>query len=118
MNKKSKFQAKVEQSTRKRREEQRANRRRAAWNRVGAKFGISKRLLDLAKSAGMNPYVLLRDPATTRAQAVDYIEFGTCPGAIDEADWADYAIGREIAEAESTRSRLTAMVQHNREVRT
>jgi len=89
--KRSKFQQKVWQATRRRKQEQADNRERAAWNRVGQRFGLSKQDLDAAKNGGLNPYRLLRDQGTTRESAQTYIRCGRLAEVRFES-WADYGV--------------------------
>lgn len=100
MGRKAKLQAKVREATWKRKEERRANNQRAAWNRVGAKFGLSKQLIDEGKKSGLNPFRILKDKSATPAQAQAYIQFGRSPGQLRESDWGDYAIDQEITRSE------------------
>jgi hypothetical protein len=96
--KKSKFQFKVWQATMKRKRERQDNNRRAAWNRVGARFNLSKEILDEAKKSGLSPYRLLRDPAATRNSVEACVQLGYYAER-REYDWADLAIEEEIAKA-------------------
>ncbi len=100
MGRKAKLQAKVREATAKRKEERRANSQRAAWNRVGTKFGLSKQLIHEGKKSGLNPFRILKDKSVTPAQAQAYILFGQydCPSS--EYDWGDYAVDQEIARLE------------------
>jgi len=95
--KKTKFQLKVWQATMNRKRERQDNNRRAAWNRVGARFNLSKGILDQAKDSGLNPYQVLRDQAITRESVESYIQFGHFGKR--EYDWGDLAIEEEIAKA-------------------
>ncbi len=74
--KKSKLQQKIWRATKNRNQEQRDNNRRAAWNRVGLRFALSKDKLEKAKTSGLNPYRLLRNTGITADSAKAYIEFG------------------------------------------
>ncbi len=101
--KRSKFQQKVWQATIKRKQEQAENRRRAAWNRVGERFRLSKQDLDAAKKSGLSPYRLLRDPAATKVTAQTYIRYDQT-GEVRFESWAEYGMYLEmeklVAEAE------------------
>jgi hypothetical protein len=97
---KSKLQVKIWQATLKRKQERQANNRRAAWNRVGRRFRLSKEELDQAKKTGLNPYRLLRDQSVTTESARAYIQYG---GMLSERQYdslADHAIDLEIARLE------------------
>ena len=96
---KSTLQFKIWQATLKRKQERQANNRRAAWNRVGRQFRLSKEELDHAKKSGLNPYRLLRDESVTTESARAYIQGGHMPGEL-QYDWADHAIDMEIARLE------------------
>lgn len=100
MGKKAKLQAKVREATRKREEERRANNQRAAWNRVGTKFGLSKQLIDEGKKSGLNPFRILKDKSATPAQAQAYIQFRQYNCQPGEYDWGDYEVDQEIARLE------------------
>lgn len=97
---KSKLQFKIWQATLKRKQERQANNRRAAWNRVGKKFKLSRGDLDQAKKTDLNPYRLLRDKSVTAESAQAYIQYGRFPGELQYDSWADYAIDLEIARLE------------------
>jgi hypothetical protein len=101
MGRKAKLEAKVREATSKRKEERHANNRRAAWNRVGSRFGLSKQLIDGGKKSGLNPYRIFSDKSVTREQAQAFIQFGRCSAAQSyEYDWGDYAFDQEIARFE------------------
>src|ERR1700730_1973812 len=96
---KSKLQLKIWQATQKRKWERQANNRRAAWNRIGKRFGLSREEILCAKKADLNPYPVVRNRALTRDAVRSYISHGHMPGE-REYDWADYAIDMEIARAQ------------------
>ena len=81
----------------KRKRERQGNNRRAAWNRIGARFNLSKSMLDQAKTSELNPYRVLRDSAIIRESVEAYIQFGHIGER--EFDWGDIAIEDEIARA-------------------
>ncbi len=76
--------------------EQKANSQRAAWNRVGKKFGLSKEELDGAKKNGLSPYPILRKIDSYNRESVRYyIAFGgAAPKKYESV--ADYLVDREI----------------------
>jgi len=98
--KQSKFQLKVQQATQKREWERQANNRRAAWNRIGNRFGLSKEDLDRAKKVDLSPHSLLRDQSLTTESVKAYIWQGRMPGQRKYESWADFAIDQEIARLE------------------
>jgi hypothetical protein len=93
--KRTKFQQKVWLATKRRKQEQAVNRRRAAWNRVGDRFGLSKQDLVAAKNSGLSPYRLLRDPAATRESAQTYIDHGRTEEVRFES-WAEFGMYLEM----------------------
>jgi hypothetical protein len=96
---KSKLQFKIWQATLKRKQERLDNNRRAAWNRVGKRFRLSKEELDSAKKSGLNPYRLLRDESVTTESARAYIQYGNMQRPRYDS-WADYSVEMEIARLE------------------
>jgi hypothetical protein len=77
--------------------ERRANKRRAAWNRVGQKFNVTKDDLDHAKKSEMNPYPILRNSDAHSAESVRiYIRNGGV-APIEYESVADYLVDREIS---------------------
>jgi len=98
--KQSKFQLKVQQATQKRKWERQANNRRAAWNRIGTRFGLSKADLDQAKKIDLSPHRVLRDQSLTTESVKAYIWQGRMFGQRQYESWADYSIDREIARLE------------------
>lgn len=84
--------------------EQRANNRRAAWNRVGASFNVPKVDLDLAKTFDLNPYPILHhSDAYSNESVKSYIHNGgAAPKNYEKL--ADYLVDREI-------DRLTEIAQ-------
>jgi len=95
--KRSKFQQKVWLATKKRKQEQADNQRRAAWNRVGERFELSKQDLDSAKRSSLNPNRLLRDSAATKESAQTYIRYGQTSGVRFDS-WAEYGMYLEMEE--------------------
>lgn len=78
--KKSKFLLKVQQATQKRKWERQANNRRAAWNRIGNRFGLSKEDLDEANNVDLGPHPLLRERSLTKESVKAYIWQVRMPG--------------------------------------
>lgn len=76
--------------------ERRANSRRAAWNRIGATYKLTKEDIDYAKKCELSPYPILRKNAVYTADSVRaYIwNGGITPR--DYASLADYLVDREI----------------------
>lgn len=76
--------------------EQKANSQRAAWNRVGKKFRLSKEELDGAKKNGLSPYPILRRIDSYNRESVRYyIAYGgSAPKKYESV--ADYLVDREI----------------------
>lgn len=97
---KSKLQFKIWQATLKRKQERQDNNRRAAWNRVGRRFRLSKEELDSAKKSGLNPHRLLRDESVTTESARAYIQYGDTQGKPQYDSWTAYAVEMEIAQLE------------------
>ncbi len=76
--------------------ERRANNRRAAWNRVGARFNGPKDDLDLAKTCDLNPYPILHhSDAYSNESVKSYIHNGGAAPKKYE-NMADYLVDREI----------------------
>ena len=76
--------------------ENRANSLRAAWNRVGKAFGLTKEELDRAKRFELYPFRILRKKGEYTAASVRYyIEtLGAKPRVYESM--ADYLVDREI----------------------
>lgn len=76
--------------------ERRANSQRAAWNRIGDKYGLGKEDIDYAKKHELSPYPILRKAAShTRDSVRAYIRSCGRPPRMYES-MADYLVDREI----------------------
>lgn len=76
--------------------ERRANNQRAAWNRIGAKYGLAREDVDYAKKHELSPYPILRKNASHTPDSVRaYIR--NCERTPQQYEsMADYLVDREI----------------------
>ena len=95
----------------KRKRERQGNNRRAAWNRIGARFNLSKSMLDQAKTSELNPYRVLRDSAIIRESVEAYIQFGHIGER--EFDWGDIAIRTKLPGRELPKMAKNLMIYHS-----
>ena len=76
--------------------EQKANSQRAAWNRIGKKFKLSKEELDGAKQNRLSPYPILRNIDSYNRDSVKYYIANGRSTAQHYDSLADYLVDREI----------------------
>lgn len=98
--KKSKIQLKIWQSTKKRKQELKANNQRAAWNRIGKRFGLSQELIKEAKRINISPFPILRNESISADSIIFYIQTGNLFEEKSSESLAEYGVALEIARLE------------------